>query len=217
MPADRDTMARRKVDAVVKPAGGYKQVFAVITLGAFASLVLAAGVARSDAEEAMPAARFATFLARLLAYDASFKARVGASVDIAVLYDAGDAASTQAGTSMAAATKTLELTRILDLPVVTRSLPVNAEADLDKAVARYGIDTFIVCPGLDKKQPWIKSVSEKHKVVSVGVSGAQVRAGLAIAVFLDDGKSKILVNLPASKKEGVMFSSDLLRLSEVIQ
>jgi hypothetical protein len=60
-------------------------------------------------------------------------------------------------------------------------------------------------------------VSGQRKVVTVGVSSDEVRAGLSIAVYLQAGKSKILVNLPASRKEGVMFSSDLLRLSEVIQ
>ena len=182
------------------------------------SLLLAAsGPAASATEQAMPAARFATFLARLLAYDAHFKRRVGGSVDIAVLYDGADPASTRFGVAMTAATKTLELTRILDRPVVTRSLPITTQADLDKAVLQYGLDTLIVCPGLDKQHRWIKAVSEQRKAVTVGVSSAQVRSGLAIAVYLDDGKSKIMVNLPASKKEGVMFSSDLLGLSEVIQ
>lgn len=184
---------------------------------AIAILLVGTGRASSKHEEAMPAARFATFLARLLAYDANLKARVGERVDIAVLYDGADAASAQCGSAMAAATKTLELTRIFDRPVATQGLPLIGEGDLDKAVLAHGLDTFIVCQGLGKQLPWIKTVSGQRKVVSVGVSSEQVRAGLSIAVYLETGKSKILVNLPASKKEGVMFSSDLLRLSEVIQ
>jgi YfiR/HmsC-like len=173
--------------------------------------------ARANGEEPMPTARFASFLARLLAYDTNLKARAGRHVVIAVLYDGADPGAVQAGADMAASIKTLELMRILDLPVDTHSLAVTNAADLDKAVEKLGIDTFIVCPCLDKQQALIKSVSEKRKVITVGTTSTQVRSGLSIAVYLENGKSKILVNLPASKREGTAFSSDLLRLSEVIQ
>jgi hypothetical protein len=36
-------------------------------------------------------------------------------------------------------------------------------------------------------------------------------------VYLDNGKSKIMVNLPASKSEGAAFGGELLGLAEVIQ
>jgi hypothetical protein len=179
--------------------------------------VLLGQAAAANGEAPMPPARFATFLARMLAYDTNLTARSGKRVVVAVLYDGADAGSTEAGTAMAAAIKTFELMRILDLPVETHSLAVTSVADLDQAVEKFGIGTFIVCPGSDKQRALIKSVSEKRKVVTVGRASEQVRAGLSIAVYLENGKSKILVNLPASRREGAAFSSDLLRLSEVIQ
>jgi hypothetical protein len=61
------------------------------------------------------------------------------------------------------------------------------------------------------------SVSEKLGAITVGQTSAQVRSGIAVGVYLENGKSKILINLPASRRAGAAFSPDLLRLSEVIQ
>jgi len=172
---------------------------------------------RTWSEELMPEPRYASFLARALVYDGNLKERAGVSIAIAVLYSRSDGDSTRSAEHMAAALKTLELTKILDLPVTTHLFEVDTAEALEKAVLTHGIDAFVVCPCLEKKRQLIKSVSEKRKVITFGVTSAQVRAGLSIAVYQEDGKSKILVNLPASRTEGAAFTGDLLRLSEVIR
>jgi len=178
--------------------------------------VLAGGFALAG-EEKMPAARFATFLARMLTYDNNLKERAGARLSIAVLYDGKNPASVAQGTEMSAALKNLELVRIADLPVNTLSLPFTDASELEQAVVSNSIAAFVISDGLEKQFAQIKKVSEKSKIITVGTSGTQVRAGCTIAVYLDSGKSKILVNLPSSRSEGIAFTSDLLGLAEVIQ
>lgn len=168
-------------------------------------------------EAAMPPARLATFLARLLAYDSNLEARAKGSVGIAVLYNGQDKAAATAGEAMTAAVKTLELTRILDLPIGVYGVPADSAQALTEVIQSRGIDTVIVCSRLVEQQPWILSVSEKNSAITVGLTSAQVRSGIAVGVYLESGKSKILINLPASKRARAAFSPDLLRLSEVIQ
>ena len=168
-------------------------------------------------EASMPPARLATFLARLLAYDSNLKARARGSVGIAVLYRGQDKAAASAGEAMTAAVKTLELTRILDLPIAVYGVPADSAQALTEVIQSRGIDTVIVCSQLVEQQPWILSVSEKNSAITVGLTSAQVRSGIAVGVYLESGKSKILINLPASKRAHAAFSPDLLRLSEVIQ
>ncbi len=164
----------------------------------------------------MPPARFATFLQSLLAYDANLKGHAGKRVDLAVLYDDADPSSRAEGTALADALKTLELTRIVDLPVATSRIAVTDARALEVAVAARGIDVFVVTSGLVNHLAAIEQVSRKAKVVTVATTSAPVRAGLSIAVYLANGKSKILVNLAASRAEAAPLSSELLGLSEVI-
>ncbi len=171
--------------------------------------------ANASDEEKMPAPRLATFFGRLLAYDTNLKDRAKGRIDIAVLYRRGGT-SPEDLAAMTNALQTLELTRILDLPVKTYSVAVTNLAELEKAVELHGIDAFIVSPGLEGQTALITQVSERRKVIALGLASAQARAGFAVAVYLENKKSKILVNLSASKLKGAAFSSDLLRLSEVI-
>jgi hypothetical protein len=179
--------------------------------------ISAAHAGGEDEERKMPGPRFATFLARMLTYDSQLKKRAGEKLTIAVLYDGKSPASTTQGTDLGTALKNLELVRILDLPVATLGIAVTDASGLEKAVQASGIDAFVVCDGLEKQLGLIRKVSEKRKLITIGTSSAQVRAGLSIAVYLENGKSKILVNLPASRSEGVAFGGELLGLAEVIQ
>lgn len=199
----------------------WRRIAKLVGLGlrpcAAVQLAFALLVAPAHAGEAkLPAPRYALFVGRLLAYDANLLHRAGKSVDVAVLYKSGDAASTTEAEEMTRAMKAIELTTILDLPVKTCSVAVSDEATLEKAVLSRGIDAFLVLGGLEEQTALIKRVSEARKVITLGSTRAQVQAGLSVSVYLEDDKSKILVSLSASRKEGAAFSSDLLRLSEVI-
>lgn len=186
-------------------------------VGAVCVAALAAQTVYASGEEKMPGPRFATFLARMLTYDSNLKKRAGEKLTIAVLYDGKNPTSTTQGAELGTALKNLELIRILDLPVETLGIAVTDASELERAVQSSGLDAFVVCDGLEKQHGFIRKVSEKGKLITIGTSGSQVRAGLSIAVYIEHGKSKILVNLPASRSEGVAFSGELLGLAEVIQ
>jgi hypothetical protein len=179
--------------------------------------VLTGAIVHAGGEEKMPAPRFASFLARMLTYDTNLKKRVGERLTIAVLYEGKDAISVAEGSELAAALKNLELVKILDLPVATLGVAFTDAATLEKAVRLHGIDVFVVGGGLHNQTALIKKVSEKGKILTIGTSSDQVRVGLSIAAYLDNGKSKLMVNLPASKSEGVSFGGELLGLAEVIR
>jgi hypothetical protein len=188
-------------------------------LGATLIIVFLANIPRAAAEDeaCMPAARFASFLARLLSYDESLRKRAGKKVVIAALSAQEDGVLPADRAEMQSAIKTLELAKILDLPVETTIIPLtNAEA-LERSVRSQGIAVFVVGRGLEKRQAMIKSVSTKAKVLTVGTSSAQARSGLSVAIYVKDGKSKILVNLSAIKAEGTHLRGDLVSLLDLIR
>jgi hypothetical protein len=181
-----------------------------------ATMTLLAGRSLADGEEKMPSARFAAILGRLLTYDSNLKARAGNSIGIAVLYRRNHVESQSEANETARHVGALESTEMLELPVKTYKIAFDDEAGLEKAVASYGLDVFIVSGGMAEQMAIVKNVGTRRKIITIGKESAQARNGLSVAIFVADGKSKILVNLGASKKAGANFTPELLRLCEVI-
>jgi len=183
-----------------------------------ASVILAALLlSRNSNGGDLPPGKQAVFLARVIAYDANLKARAGPAVNIAVLAKKGDKESEKMSEAIVRAFTSLESATLVGLPVrVVRVYFAGREA-LERAVREDGIDTIYVCSGLDASLTEIKSVSRQHKVLTVGSQEGHLKLGLSLGVFEVDGKNTILVNLDASREEGVAFGPELLRLATVVR
>jgi hypothetical protein len=96
-------------------------------------------------------------------------------------------------------------------------LPYPGPDGLRKTIAGAGIDLLYVCDGLDGDIDAVKDITRQSKVLSVAAKREYVEKGLSFGVFEIDGKSTILLNLQASRLEGVSFASDLLRLVTVVR
>jgi hypothetical protein len=167
-------------------------------------------------EERMPSARFAAILGRLLTYDSSLQSRAGRDIGIAVLYRRGNAQSLAEANEVFDQIRALEGGKTLELPVKTYKLAVDGEADLEKAATAYGLTVFVVTGGMVDQTDIVRRISARRKILTVGNDGIQARRGLSVAIYVSDGKSKILVNLGASKREGTAFDSALLGMCEII-
>jgi hypothetical protein len=180
-----------------------------------ASVSIAAGQARAD--DSVPISRQVVILMRALAYDGNLKRRAGDTINIAILRKKGHAASESMADVMAKGFVALGLTQVSGLPIVVSRLSFTGEEALKKAIAAAGIDVLYVCDGLDADLEAIERVTRQLKVMSVGSKQAQVEKGLSIGVFQVDNKCTILLNLSASRQEGISFAADLLRLAKVIR
>lgn len=157
-------------------------------------------------------------MTRALAYDDALKARVGnRELTIGILWKPGSAASEAMGVAMAKAFRTLERVRVSGLPVKVMQLAYTTAAVLEATVASHGIIVLYVCSGLENDLPAIIQLARKRKATTIGSREEHVIRGLSIGVFLVDSKPTIMVNLTASRSEGAVFSSDLLRLATVVK
>jgi hypothetical protein len=107
----------------------------------------------------------------------------------------------------------------IDIGVVYKKGNARSEqtAALGKSIADAGIDMLYVCDGLGAERGAITEVTHRMKVLSVGKERQQVHQGLSLGVFQVDGRTTIVLNLQASRQEGVAFAADLLRLASVIR
>lgn len=169
------------------------------------------------ADDTVPVARQVVILMRALAYDGNLKKRAGETVNIAILRKKGHAVSENTADVMAKAFGALEVSQVSGLPIVVSRLTYTGEDGLKKAITGSGIDFVYVCEGLDADLDAIQRATRQLKVMSVGSSQAQVEKGLTIGVFQIEDKCTILLNLSASRLEGISFAADLLRLAKVIR
>ena len=171
----------------------------------------------ASGEDSVPASRQVVVLMRALAYDGNLKSRAGETVNIAILHKKGNAASENTANSMAKAFGALESTQVSGLPIVVSRLLYSGEDTLNKAITGAGIDLIYVCDGLENELEAIARITRQMRVLSVGSKPEQVEKGLSIGVFQIEAKCTILLNLAASRLEGVSFAADLLRLAKVIR
>lgn len=188
-----------------------------LALGSCVSVAAAAASPDPARDEPVPAVRQALILMRSLAYDENLSGRARGSVDLRVLYRRGHPASEQMAARMAHAFATLATASVAGLPIGVTSLAYAGAEPLRKTVETEGIDAFYVCEGLDGEIPAIARIARKSKVITLGSSTEQVHAGLSLGVLHSEGKPVILLNLPASRREGVLFTADLLRLAKVLR
>lgn len=161
--------------------------------------------------------REAVILGRAFAYDYNLHTHAGSSLVLAVVYNPHDSDSVASGSRWYDDFQALAGVKIQGMPLKVIRLAYASPSQLQSAVQSQGIDILFICGGLEDSVGTITSTSHSGKVLTVGATDALVRAGLALGVFSDDGQVKILVNLPAAGKEGVSFSSDLLRLAQIIR
>jgi hypothetical protein len=165
----------------------------------------------------LSAPKQAVFLARVLGYDANLKSRAGNAVNIALLAKKGDRDSEEMAEVLFKAFSQLESATLLGLPVRISHIYFTGRDALSKAIRDGGIDTLYVCRGLDANLGEIKSEARMRKVLTVASEEEQLKNGLSLGLFEMAGKNAILVNLEASREEGVSFGPDLLRLATVVR
>lgn len=158
----------------------------------------------------------AAIVARALSYDRSLGERAGDTVVLLVLHKAGNEASVAAAKAWVEAFGSLEGTVVHGLPFKVVSAPWDPVA-VKAQVESAGVDALLACDGLEGDVAAIKSLARERHVLSAGSTRAFAEQGLSLAVVAEGDRSVIVVNLPASKAEGVAFSSDLLRLAKIVE
>jgi len=174
-------------------------------------------LARSSKGGDLPPGKQAVFLARVIAYDANLATRAGPAVNIAILAKKGDKDSETMSDAITKAFSPLESATLVGLPVKVFRIFFAGREALERAIRDGGIDTLYVCSGLDGNLNDIKTVSRQRKVLTVASQEGHLKLGLSLGVFEIAGKNTILVNLDASREEGIAFGPELLRLATVVR
>lgn len=178
-------------------------------------LVCAVALSRAAAAaDAGAASRLAPVVARILSYERTLPTRAGGSVDVYVVFANGNGGSEAEARAYAGALARIAGSTIQGLPLRVTS-GAYTPGGFASALGS-GVDVVVVCSGLEAQIGAITQASRARQVLTVGLVRAHVEQATSLAVLIEDGRPKIVAHLGHARAEGMQFSSQLLRLSEVL-
>lgn len=175
-------------------------------------LVLGAGLVCA---EQLPAKNQALLLLRILAYDHNLTKRADPKVvTVLVVYKADSSESESTARGVYAAVQELSRsTSVGGLPVRALVIPYAAKT-FEADATKVKVAALYLSSGLDDTLGAITKVTRRHSMLSFTGAAGYIDA-IGVALTVRDGKSAILVNLPATRDEGAQLDVALLRVAKV--
>ena len=178
------------------------------------AVLLALCVAQPSAQAAIAPAQEALLLLRSLAYDRNLATRqTGSTVVVSLLSLTKEAGATCADLHQSLDALVAKHVTLSGRPVEVNELPLH---DLTGLAAKLkGSAAVVVCCAADAKA--ISEATRANHVLSYSTEEDAVHNGLSVGFIQRNGKPVIMVNLAASKEEGVAFESAFLQVAEVVR
>ena len=179
--------------------------------------VLSGGTALATAQEMdVPVQIQVSVLSRLLEFDRNFKSHAGEEIVIGIVYQSRFRPSSNAKDQVVEALKSTKLERMAGLPVRYVLIEVHDATRFRRLVTDSGVDLLYITPLRAFAIDSITVFSREAGVLTYTGVSDYVHLGLATGLGLQGGKPKILVNREAAQQEGAEFSSELLKLAQLI-
>jgi hypothetical protein len=193
-----------------KKATWWKATGSAISLGLAALCAARSGLAQVSS---VPAEIQAELLAKLEGYDRGFATRAGDTARILLVVKPGSAKSQLSADEMRSALARIE--RIGGLPHQETVVPYAGAQGLAERCRTEKIAVVYFTPGFDDDIDALRAALGDDNVLSLGAVSDYVQRGVVLGFELESGKPKILINLDQARRQGVNFSSDVLRLMTV--
>lgn len=164
----------------------------------------------------VPARIQVPLLYKILSFDRNFSTRAGDDIVIAILYQTGFRASTvareQIEDALGHTASPFGARRIRWV-----GIELDAGADLGQALRRNEADVVYVTPlrgtGLNGI---VQEARRSHLTTFTGVP-PYVERGLSVGIGIEQERPVIIINLAAARAEGADYTSQLLRVSRVVE
>jgi hypothetical protein len=154
-------------------------------------------------------------IAKVADYDRTLPGRGEGMIRVLVVTRAGVAESASAGARVLNALSALAT--ISGLPHQDSSVEFTDVSSLIALCRVRGVSILYMTPGLVDVDENISKELVNIPVLSVSASAEGTAKGMVLGFDLAGGKPKLVVNLPASKRQGVRLSVEVLRIATVIE
>ena len=172
-----------------------------------------AGVVRAESDDEV-AARHLLIALRVLAYDRALADRVTGSDIVVVVIHADTDAGRADRDRWLAGFALVPNVKVSGKPV--RAMAIALDDKLDANLAASHPALAIVSAGITDIKA-IRRATRAHHVLSFSLRDSDARDGLSVAYRERDDGNELLVNLDASRAEGVRFAAGLLQSAHLVE
>jgi hypothetical protein len=176
-----------------------------------AVVAIASGTALAGTSEETAA----KILLRALSFDRALASRAGEDVVIAIVFDGRTSDADAERDANVRAFRMLSDRTIAGLPIKV----LSSDCSKSRALAEdlRSADAVYLTPGAQRCVDLVKTTTRRRDIASLAAERSFVEDGIAIGVTTESGRPRLLVNLKASRAEGLKLASQLLHLAEVIE
>lgn len=168
-------------------------------------------------QEAKAAGRQALIALRVLAYDKQLAERSpGSSITVALV-----SSPTTEGRAMRARFEAgfamMPKAKVGGRGVRVVSFDAGAEKVVTAALVAHAPSVVLVVDRLDERLAPLKVVTRARDVLTISLREKDVSDGLSVGIVAARDRDQIVINLDASRAEGVRFGAGLLQLARLVE
>ncbi len=175
----------------------------------------------SDNQYYLNPARELDLLKKVLSFERNWKSRTSGELVIGIIYQGSYPPSTWAMEDWEKMMESLSEAdrRVEDIPIVLTPIDIDTVASLEKDLKDKKVNLLYFTPLETRNgQKIIKNVQPvctRLKIATFTAIPDYLDSGLAFSFNLKDIRAQIIINLEASRSQGLSFSSHFLRLASI--
>ncbi len=176
------------------------------------TLFLASAV---GAAQEVPSNLQAAIFYKVLAYDYNLTKQSGNDITIVVVTDNKSAGQQD---TISAGFQNISGQKLGSKTIKIVPISVSNPGKLESQVTSAGGNIIYIAEGsADDVVSKVIQLAEKKQLSTLCGSERLTEKGIAIGLTVEGGKPKIVINLPASQRQGMKLSSKVLRLAKVLK
>lgn len=188
----------------------------ILLLAFAAALAVALPPAPAGAQEMeVPVGTQASLLTRILAFDRALPGRAGEELVIGILYQSRYRASFTAYQGAAAALEAQPPPAGVSR-VRTVGVELGHPGELAPALRRHEVDILYIAPLRAVDRRAVAGAAHRQGVLTFGGDAELREQGVAVYFGMRGGRPRLRIDLDAARDCGADFSSELLRLADVV-
>lgn len=165
-------------------------------------------------EVAVPVKVQAGLIGKIVAYDRNLDQRAGDRIRVAIVVDGSSPDSARVGAQMRAALG--ELPTLGGKPHEEQIISFKDEKSFADAMKSGKVSLVYVTPGLGGTVDRVVAALDGAPILTFSALPDDVHKKVVVGFDVIGGKPKLLIHLAQSRRQGVAFSAELLKLAKVI-
>ncbi len=156
---------------------------------------------------------------KILTFDKSLDSKIQNNkiINICILYQSKNRNSLNLRNEVLENISDKQIDKVIGGKTNIQSFDIEDTESFEKYIKNKSIDIVIITSLKAVKIESIATLCQLNKIMSFSLVPEYIDEGISVAIDIKGEKPQIVINLYSSQKEGVNFSSQLLKLSKIVK